>query len=86
MSDKKCLVVYEEVPERTRWFVADASFKRFCGVFINSGANQQLEDELSDAVYDSEGQEKVEMTLMSDQPINLSELDVDCIVHCGFWL
>lgn len=75
----KTLVLFEEVPVKSFFFVLEGDYRHLNNVYINAGHNEEKAAELNALVYTSEGVVKVDEL---DEPIK----DWDYFIKCGFIL
>lgn len=75
----KTLVLFEEIPESTNFMVFEGDYSHLAGVYINSGALPDEEEELSALVYDDNGRFKIPL-------IEAPTKDWDYFIKCGLLL
>lgn len=77
----KTLILWQEIPPnelKPKFLEVEGDYSRWNGVYINEAdADEQLTEELTKFIYDSNGREQVQFQ-------NVPSRDWDIFVHCGF--
>lgn len=88
LRNMKVIVIFDEVPEKSSWFEADASWLKFNGVYINrlpeDDYDAKSQNELADLVFDKTTGEQI--IKMNDFDLPITFLEPVTIVRCGFLL
>lgn len=75
----KTLVLFEEIPEKSFFFVLEGDYRYLNNIYINASGDKEKAEELNSLVYTNEGLVKVDEL---DEPTK----DWDYFIKCGFLL
>tara|TARA_R110000851_G_scaffold310444_1_gene470266 strand:- start:194 stop:433 length:240 start_codon:yes stop_codon:yes gene_type:complete len=79
MTTKKTAVIFEFVPENTKFYVVDGDFSHLNGVMVNVDDYSELTEECAEFI--PTGQK--ELTI---QDIKQAVLDGAELIHCGYYM
>jgi hypothetical protein len=82
----KVLIVWEEVPETTKFYLADLEGKALKKVLKAQGQFVNSTEDSKEADYVGEELLPDLVALDADSALDAKKLDIDFIVHCGFLL
>lgn len=74
----KTLIIYELIPEETKFFVVEGDRSDLDGCIVNSTADKKFSDKIRDEVSSALWGEELKTPLMISEPHR--------VVHCGFML
>ena len=78
-------VIFQEIPEKTIFFIVQEDLTKYNEVFINSCENEELQQELNAIMYGSDGHFQQKEVTLNDFRATLLDPDIK-LIQCGLIL
>jgi len=78
---KTIFIYYSEYNDYVQFFIKEGDYRHLNNVYVNGIGEENLQEELSNIIFDNEGELCVKM--LSDFPINEVEKNI-AVITCGF--